>query len=78
MGRGSWGWGQTTEVCFDVGLLVCFLLPGPPPERLGPSTVEETHQDGHQQPADKKAADVDKTIGVGGTSIRQTRENLKG
>ena len=63
MGRGSWGWGQTAEGCFDVGLFVCFLLPGPLPKGLGPSIVEETQQDGRQQPSDKTAADVDDRSG---------------
>lgn len=64
------------RVCFDVGMFVCFLLPGPLPEVLGPSVVEETQQDGHQQPTEKTAADVNNKRGY--ISLSQIRENLKG
>lgn len=63
VGKRNLGWGQTTEVCFDAGLLACYLLPGPLPERTDPLTAEQTQQDGHQQPADKKAEDVDNRSG---------------
>lgn len=77
MGRGNWGWGQTAEGCFDVGLFVFFLLPGPPPEGLGLSVVEEAQQDGRQQPADRTAADVGNRSGWQQLKAKHIKDNLK-
>lgn len=66
------------EGCFDVGLFVCFLLPGPPPEGLGLSVVAGAQQDGRQQPADSTAADVDNRSGWHQLKAKQNRDNLKG
>lgn len=76
MGRGNWGCGQAAEGCFDVGLFVGFVLPGPPPRGWDPQLWKKHNrmagsslQTGWQQMG---------TIGVGGTSLKQSRDNLKG